>query len=288
MGRTAQFAASSPPVHRSTIGRVTLPDDATAARLLRGLGADETDTELVLAARPRGDELEQVERSVALLEADMGGYRELDLAAPPGFAGVWPFLAVFPAVRAYHAGRGIPDDVSLDSLRGLGLALAESRRELGRRGFTKAWWLALHFRGGLYRLGRLQFNRSDDGLGIHVPADGPLDPAGVDASLARAWAFFPRHFPGERNEPLWCRSWLLDPQLADYLGEDANVVRFGRRFRLRDDLYDGDDIVRFVLGRVEGPPETWPQRTTLERAIVAHLRAGRQWHTRVGFIDRAP
>jgi hypothetical protein len=261
-----------------------LPDDETAARLLHELGVDEVDAQLVLAARPRGEELELVERLAALLEADMGGYRELEFPAPDGFVSVWPFLAAVPAVRAYHRGRGIPDDVSLDSLRGLGLGLAESRRELGRRGFNKAWWLTLHFRGALYRLGRLQFNRSDDGPGIHVPGDGPLDPAAVDASLARARAFFPRHFPGERNAPFWCRSWLLDPQLAEYLGEESNVVRFARRFRLTDELY-GEDVVRFVYGRVEGPPESWPQRTTLERAIVAHLRAGREWHTRAGVID---
>jgi hypothetical protein len=265
---------------------VPLPDDATAARLLRELGADATDSQLVLAARPRGAELDRVERCVAILEADMGGYGRLDFPAPDGFAGVWPFLAVVPAVRAYHRERGIPDDVSLDSLRGLGLGLAESRRELGRRGFTKAWWLTLHFRGALYRLGRLQFDRSDEGLGVHVPANGPLDPAAVDDSLAHAREFFPRHFPGERNTRFRCRSWLLDPQLAEYLGEDSNVVRFGRRFRLTDELY-AEDIVRFVYGRVEGPPETWPQRTALERAIVAHLRAGRQWHTRLGFIDRS-
>jgi hypothetical protein len=261
-----------------------LPDDATAQALLRELGADETDAALVLGARPRGADLELVEQLAALLEANMGGYRKLDFPAPDGFVSVWPFLAVVPAVRAYHRERGIPDDVSLDSLRGLGLGLAESRRELGRRGFNKAWWLTLHFRGALYRLGRLQFNRSDDGPGVHVPGDGPLDPAACDASFGRAREFFPRHFPDERNAPFRCQSWLLDPQLAEYLGEDANVVRFGRRFRLDDELH-GEDVVRFVYGRVDGPPETWPQRTTLERAIVAHLLAGREWHTRAGVID---
>jgi hypothetical protein len=264
---------------------MTLPDDPAAQALLRELGADETDAALVLAARPHGAERELVERLAALLEDDMGGYRELDFPAPQGFVSVWPLLAVVPAVRAYHRERGIPDDVSLDSLRGLGLGFAESRRELGRRGFTKAGWLTLHFRGALYRLGRLQFNRSDDGPGIHVPGDGPLDAAAVDDSLARAREFFPRHFPGERNAPFWCRSWLLDPQLAEYLGAESNIVRFARRFRLQDELYDGADIVRFVLGRVDGPPESWPRRTTLERALVAHLRRGGEWHTRVGLSD---
>jgi hypothetical protein len=275
MGRTAHS--------RPTIGPVRLPDDATAARLLRELGADEADARRVLAARPRDPSV--AEGCAALLEADLGGYRALDFPIPDGFAGVWPFLAVVPAVRAFHRERGIPDGVSRDSLRVLGLAFAESRRDLGEPGFSLGWWLTLHFRGSLYRLGRLQFNRSVDGPGIHIPADGPLDPAAVDASLARARDFFPRHFPEDRNEPLWCRSWLLDPQLAEYLGEESNIVRFARRFRLKDELYDGRDIVRFVVGRVDGPPETWPQRTALERAIVAHLRAGREWHTRVGIID---
>jgi hypothetical protein len=215
----------------------------------------------------------------------MGGFEPL--AAWPerdDFLYVWAFLAALPDVLRYHAARGIPEDVSWPTLADLGRSVEDTRRRTGAPGFDHAWWLTLHFRGGLYRLGRLQFNRSRTGLGVHIPRDGSLAPKACDASFARAREFFPRHFPAEAADDAWCTSWLLDPQLAEYLGSRSNIVRFGRRFTLTDELDDGDDdILSFVFGR-KRPLEELPQTTTLERAIVAHLRAGRHWHVRRGVL----
>src|SRR5439155_1415026 len=82
--------------------------------------------------------------------------------------------------------------------------------------------------------------------------------------------FFARHFPETPTRLGICTSWLLDPQLAEYLAPDSNVVRFGRRFTLVGDGYDGNAVVlRFVFHRITPQIDDLPQRTTLERAIVA-------------------
>jgi hypothetical protein len=73
------------------------------------------------------------------------------------FMYVWVFLATLPAVRRYHAARSVPDDVSWASLADLGRAIEETRWRTGRPGLGHVSWLTLHFRGSLYRLGRLQF-----------------------------------------------------------------------------------------------------------------------------------
>lgn len=195
-----------------------------------------------------------------------------------------PFLAALPDIRAYHASLGVADDVSWATLADLGLQVATYRRAHGASGFDKAWWVQLHFRGRIFRLGRLQFERRTRGLGVHVPGDGPLDPAAVDASLAAARPFFARHLPEQPTETALINSWLLDPQLADYLPPDSNIVRFQRRWMLDDDIEAADEnIVEFVFGRVR-PLDELPQRTTLERAVVAHLRAGEHWHVRSGTL----
>ena len=90
-----------------------------------------------------------------------------------------------------------------------------------------------------------------------------------------------------------CNSWLLDDQLARYLPEDSNILGFQRRFRVPDEapVSDGDlTILKFVFDRPETPLrpgelDALPQRTTLERAVVGHLRDGGHWYSRAGWYD---
>jgi hypothetical protein len=76
-----------------------------------------------------------------------------------------------------------------------------------------------------------------------------------------------------------CHSWLLDEQLTKYLPGDTNIIRFQRRFQpaYQLDPHD-DDIVRFVFGRDRADLDQLSRRTTLERAVIDHLKAGRYWN----------
>ncbi|HEY3081019.1 MAG TPA: acyltransferase domain-containing protein, partial [Chloroflexota bacterium] len=224
----------------------------------------------------------------------------------PRYFYVYAFLATLPHVRAFHRAREIPDDVSWLTLADLGRNMAAHRSREGVGGLDFPSWHARHFRGAIYALGRLQFERGklgrrtgraiaaaglphgpgDPVLALHVPAYyGPLTPSACDASFARAKAFFARHFPEERYDLAVCHSWLLDEQLGEYLAEDANIIRFQRRFRLayRPDADDAS-IVRSVFNRLAAAPDELPRRTTLERAVVDHLRAGRHWHGGAGWL----
>ncbi|MGW1951781.1 acyltransferase domain-containing protein [Streptomyces sp. NPDC001920] len=220
---------------------------------------------------------------------------------------VYVFVAALPYTRAYHRERGIPAEVSRRTLADLGRNMAEHRRRYGRTGVQAPWWLVRHFRGELYQLGRLQFERTRLGertaaalaaagldagpgtpcLNLHIPDfHGPLSPAAVDRSLALAREFFPRHFPQERYAAATCHSWLLDPQLAEYLPEDSNIVRFQTRWSMAPQGGEPTDTepVRFVFGDPESPVDGLPRRTALERAVGDHLRAGGHWYIGHGWL----
>jgi hypothetical protein len=226
--------------------------------------------------------------------------REYDWGAREGspwfFAYV--FLAAVEHALTVHAARGIPEDVSWATLRDFGRSI-RFQAATGDERRIGAGWLRLHFRGDVYRLGRLQFELKTvdlDGtpfapgtpaLSVHIPDEaGPLDPRACDESFAWARDFFSRHFPETPYDVAYCSSWLLDPQLEDYLGDAANIVRFQRRFTLTEQMWPGDEeVFRFVFHRLEVAADDVPQRTTLERALVAHVRAGRHWHGRTGWLD---
>lgn len=213
---------------------------------------------------------------------------------------VFVYLAALPHALAHHRRHGIDPEVSRRTLADLGRQIALHRGRHGRTGLSTPFWPALHFRGELYQLGRLQFQRTvlteklaplvtaagaaprpdAPALDLHIPDFlGPLSPDAVERSLELARAFFPRHYPQEDHQVAMCASWLLDPQLRAYLPADSNIVAFQRRFRPGPIDPEPDDAgpIRFVFGDV-APLSELPRRTAMERAIVDHLRSGRHWH----------
>ncbi|MEU7820656.1 acyltransferase domain-containing protein [Catellatospora sp. NPDC049133] len=236
-----------------------------------------------------------LDRSIALVRADLGGHDWL----PPGpelprdrgpawrHLYVYAYLALVDVVRGYHRERGVADAVSWTSLADLGRNLAIDRR-MNREGWpVMQAWLTLHARGSIYELGRLQYHPADTTIGLHIPESGPMTPQAVTASLDEARAFFPRHFPDRRFTAFTCGSWLLDPQLLEYLPKDSNIVRFQQRFELEPyeepEGLDADvEVLRFVFRSITTPLDQLPRRTVLERAAVDHLKAGRHWRWRRG------
>jgi hypothetical protein len=226
---------------------------------------------------------------------------------------VFSFIAALPYAQAYHHRLGIPADVSRRTFADLGRHVALHRRSRGVGGLIARHWMGLHFRGELYQLGRLQFQRSlvldrvsgsakaaglsheprDPALALHIPSfHGPLSPDACDESLSLAGDFFPRHFPEERYAIAVCGSWLLDPQLREYLPKSSNIVRFQDRFHLVEERPDrapeDTTAVAFVFGDPDLPIDTLPRRTSVERAVGDHLRAGGHWHSGVGWFELRP
>jgi hypothetical protein len=291
-------------VHRLAGDRPSapLPAKADAPALLGRLAVRPEDAAEIMAGWPDPDsplwtpELRWLlDRSIALVRADLGGHDWLSpgpsLPRERGLAWrhlyVYEYLALVDVVRDYHREHGIADAVSWATLADLGRNLAIDRR-MHREGWpVMQGWLTLHARGGLYELGRLQHERGGTAIGLHIPEAGPLSPSTIEASLDEARAFFPRHFPDEHYTAFSCGSWLLDPQLREYLPEDSNIVRFQQRFTLEPyeepDGLDADvEVRRFVFRTLTTPLDELPRRTVLERAVVDHLRSGRHWHWRRG------
>lgn len=282
------------------------------------LAIEQKDQDEILGAWPSiesdPDVWRALERAYRTLVTDLGGFASLELpgaeSSPNRYFPVYVYLAALADVRRFHAHRGIPDEISWATLSDLGRNLARDRLLFGDGGLRTSGWLTLHFRGSIYQLGRLQFNRMNiraaerpwlgqappwvadafrqggPALGIHIPESGPLTLEACADSFSRAHSFFARHFPETPTRLGICTSWLLDPQLADYLAPDSNVMRFQRRFTLVGDGPDGDaEILRFVFHRISPSIDDLPQRTTLERAIVAHLRAGKHWRNPTGWLE---
>lgn len=300
------------------IPTVSLFDPARMLDDLLDLAVPHEDIDAIIALTPsperNPDAWRLLERIVAVINSRMG---EIDNAptAPdlPGddplarYFHVYPMLALKPLVEDWHRQRGIAPDISRRTLADLGRNLAVHRKRYGTGGTSLHKWLQLHFRGAIYQLGRLQFQRwklgetsgnaiRDAGhpagpggfaLNVHITDfSGPMRPDLCDASFDQAREFFPTHFPEEPYRVAVCHSWLLDPQLADYLPERSNIVQFQRRFTLVDrERKPMDDVAfQFVFGRQASEIDTLPRNSTVQRALIDHVRNGGHWHGGSGWL----
>ncbi len=311
---------------------------------LRELGFEPDDvTHVVRSARVAlhdGEVPSALTAAVRDLESAVGGHfhgeshlrarvlTDLDeLASGSGVfsRGTLPVLALVAAagaVRGWHAGHGVDDDVTRATLADLGLRVSLHRRSFGSPGLEDATVLLPHWRGSLYELGRLQFElvRTSAGarrraalpeplrgepwlLRIRIPQTGPLSTRAVQDSLMAARPFFAKSFREslEGNEPRFalCTSWLLDPHFAKVLPENSHVVRFQRRFTtFGTPSPANEDAVYFAFGHRLGArlPDAKTLRGDAEdsrdvaRALVQgivadRIRSGECWQLVHGWLE---
>ena len=293
--------------------RIQLLDDAAATDALRKLAVTDQDALEVVAARPsRADDPALwwvLERCATMLLSRMGTVGPLptwpDLPAGLGhkarYLYVWVFLTCLPSVREYHQARGIPDELSWEILAVLGAQMNNRRAIYGEGGLHTQNWVTHHFRGAIYSLGRLHFERlvlgfapdpaltdvlpGDFALGLHIP-EGRLAPEACDDAIRRATDFFKRYYPEESYSVSVCTSWILDPQLEEYIDLDSNIVQFQRRFNLLpvDDTNGNSTTIEFLFKRPIADIDDLPRDSSLQRGVLDHIAAGKTWHFRTGWF----
>lgn len=281
--------------------------DAAAVRelLLDWCGADPDDADDAVKALGAldGGARETADRLYQSIAADMGGLKWLRWPEPPAahpLLGLYPLLAAVPDMLDFHRGRGVDEDLSRRVLADVGEKLRLNRRLHGRAGLDVANWFTGHVRGALYQLGRLQFcveePDAEPFVGMHIRGEGgPLTLDAVRDSVEWALEFFPAVFPERYSGPedvvFTCESWLLDPQLRDWLPERSNIPGFGALFDLQGEggpAGNRYDLWRFVFARTEDAKvEDLPRDNSLQRAVLAGIEAGVPWRNRLGRLNLA-
>lgn len=291
--------------------RIQIPDDATWRAWLNFVDVPKEDIKEIVSSTPSPesdpDLYRILQRGAAHLVASMAHidyptkFAALQDPNDPAYRYFYVQLLVacLPFTLTYHQSLGVPDEISQATLADLGRNIRVHRKREGVGGLGVMWWLMLHFRGVIFQLGRLQFERHHVGekiaesinatggnvtaktnaLSIHIPDFmGPMDHQACSESILEAMKFFPRHFPDWPVEYAICNSWLLDPQLQQYLKPESNIVRFQNRFQvIETDGESNDSVMQFVFGKKVQDMDMITPRSSLERGVTDHIRSGRMW-----------
>ena len=126
----------------------------------------------------------------------------------------------------------------------------------------------------------------DPVISIHIPASGSLSPAKVEESLQKATKFFREYYPDYEYKAFVCYSWLMDPQLIDLLGEEANISKFNARFRKVTEKSNGNSVFKFVFLKpdMNFVLEDLPENTHLEKALKKYYLDGKAIYGMAGYF----
>lgn len=164
------------------------------------------------------------------------------------------YLSCVPHLLERNGQRGVSREITLDTLTDLEIWIRNHHRKTGRFGLSETYWMARHFDGQIFKLGRLQFelspfrfdfralkNRTDGsvmvlaGQGMEFRADGQFadadetrDPAPWKSvyenteTAARGNPISPRGFCERKTMELPLSDWeviagLNDPALAVHI-----------------------------------------------------------------------
>lgn len=122
-------------------------------------------------------------------------------------------------------------------------------------------------------------------INLHIPRGSDLSPEAVRESLEGGMALARTLYPDRDFKGAVCYSWLLDPVHEELIGKDAKITLFMRLFStfpLRDS--GGAAVTRVFPGCERRPVAEYPEDTTLQRALKAHMLKGGYLYNTGGVI----
>lgn len=213
-------------------------------------------------------------------DAAAGGARTLAIA-----------LAMACRAEEDYQSMGIASDVFDATFSDIRIWADHYRAKTGVDGLGEIGWIVNHCRLKIFRLGRLQFERTsvhfppftplnkrkltsvrrgDHCLGVHIPEGEKLDIDTCERDFTKALNFFKRHFPNEQYTCFTCLSWLLSSVYGKILPQESNIVRFRALWDVVWDVRGDQQAVE----RIWGSGDRDARDTLLQQRAAAWLDQG--------------
>lgn len=196
-------------------------------------------------------------------------------------------------LREKYTEAGYSDELYWNTILDLKTKALECQKVYGVWGVFVAFWYPIFFRMDLFRLGRLQFERSTfhgkmpvtvDGVtvfpgqpvySVHIPSGLPLISAQCEESYRMAHSFFLSEL---RGKPLICQcdSWLLYPENPKIFTKADNLLAFWHTWYIYSSAEDpkGLNLWRVFGKGLDVGVENLPRNTSMQRDLAAWLEHG--------------
>ncbi len=107
-------------------------------------------------------------------------------------------------------------------------------------------WSAYFINTKLIEVGRLQYEKCENHIKIHIPSGDKLEIEKVLKSIKKSKEEIEKYFDLKNPEYL-CDSWLLSNQINSIIDSNSNIGKFYNLFEVQDGTDAKKDILNFVF-----------------------------------------
>lgn len=200
---------------------------------------------------------------------------------PGGMKRLCSMLRCALNTKADYDRLGIPEKIYVDTMGAFSRFVREYKESYGSYGFDRGSWTPRQVSCKLFRIGQLEYELTTldctPVVSLHIPTDADLRPAVLRPSIREGLTELYRLFPEYAEKKVCCHSWLLSPQLKEFLPEDSNILRFQELFDIEPDSTPSSNVLLWVFKNPKLPPETYPENTSLQRKLKQFFLNGGQF-----------
>lgn len=219
-----------------------------------------------------------------------------EIAASPGYRQRFLYYYCRLACETFekYQKAGIGEKVFFDTFSDFTIWCRVCFRRYGEYGLQEYEWLWRHVEMTIFRLGRLQFEKTPSPwavqkkdkkreigepiISIHIPEGEPLDGKLCRESIALGQKFW------GKDLPFVCHSWLLFPDLKKLLDKNSNIIRFQEMFDIQSVDFEFREGEERIFGKVLEDPQMYPEKTSLQREARKWLIQGNRLGSGLGVL----
>ncbi len=183
----------------------------------------------------------------------------------------------------YYKNQGITDEIYFDTYSDLAIWNQDCFERYNTYGINEYKWFEKHLDYKLFRLGRLQFEISENApsfynktinneqkqIAVHIPKGDKLTKTNINDAFIKALDFF------GKDCLFFCHSWLLYPKLKNILNENSGIIEFQKCFELVCVDYQKRQAEERIYGKVEVDINNYPENSTLQIKAKDYLLSGK-------------
>lgn len=184
--------------------------------------------------------------------------------------------------------RGIPDTIFKDTFAFITRFVAPTKDENGKYRYNQAWWLPREITLQEFRIGSLEYEFVEENnqheVGIHIPSDADMNLKALCSSVADFIEFEKKYFPDWCGTVMTTETWMIMPELEEFLSKDSHIVKFKNLFDIDYVDYEQTWYMQWIFPGYSEINENLPEKTSLQKKLKQYLLSGKKFGIAKGHL----
>lgn len=184
--------------------------------------------------------------------------------------------------------RGISEEVFADTFGFVTRFVSSTKDTEGKYRYNLAWWFQRQVTLQEFRIGALEYEFVQTGdnreIEIHIPSDADMRLVSLYQSVAEFIKFQETYMPDWCGAEITTETWMIMPELSDFLPEDSKILKFKSLFDIDSVDYDQTWYMEWIFPGHTVIDDNLPEKTMLHRNLKKYLMEGNKFGIAKGHL----